>query len=152
MVANTFTINLPGWIVDEPVILDDEDSAELASSFAPTPSTSAQAIEPMVEVELSTEEEVGDEMWLLLQDPEVDISEIGTLDWEDERDFEEVEAGLNLQYPSSESAVFAETRIEEYVLTSRLRSDCVAHKLQLVIKDGFKKLDVSSDQIFSYIN
>lgn len=96
MVANTFTSNLPGWIVDE-TVFDDGDDSELASSFALIPPTSEQTIEPMVEVELSTEEEVGDEMWLLLQDPEVDISEIGTLDWENERDFEEVEAALNLQ-------------------------------------------------------
>lgn len=150
MVANTFTINLPGWIVDEPIIDDDDDDYELASSFTPPPSTSEQPTEPMVEVEISAEEEVGDELWLLLQDSEVDLSEIVTLDSEDQRQFEEVEAALNLQYPSSESAATAETRIEEYVLTNRLRSDCAAHKLQLVIKDGFKKLDVSFDQIFSY--
>ena len=51
--------------------------------------------------------------------------------------------------PSNETAP---AQVEDrYVLISRLRSDCVAHKLQLVIKDGFKTMSVSLKKFF-YLN
>ncbi len=154
MVANTFSINLPGWVVDDPVpdnTHDSETGAEV-DPFPSSPSTSSQQnLEPMVEVEISTEDDE-EAMWLLLQDPQLDTSQLSTLHELDQWDFEEVESALNQQYPSSESSSL-ETSIEEYALKSRLRSDCAAHKLQLVIKDGFKKLDVSRpilSQIFIF--
>ena len=59
--------------------------------------------------------------------------------------FVDLERELEEYLPSNETAR-AEVG-DVYVLISRLRSDCVAHELQLVIKDGFKTLSVSLKKI-----
>lgn len=97
----------------------------------------------MVDVEFSTSENDGDPIRQLIRELGLDISELGLEDQEDFDELEKVQQELDemLASPQPPDPAVLE---ESYALLYRLRSSCIAHLLQLVIKDGLKSLDVSS--------
>jgi hypothetical protein len=126
MVANTFVNNIPGWDEEEQFPIEDSvPHPPIASTSGVNPPS--QEVEPMVEIKVSTTDDDNENI-----------------------EFEDVVAELEDMMPSTDSIpcviiplTGSSTGQEtDYVLYSKLRSDCVAHKLQLVIKDGFKALVV----------
>ena len=155
MVANTFVNNFPGWDEEEQFPIED------SVLHPPIPSTSGenlpnQEVEPMAEIEVSTTDDVNenieDPLLMLLQEIGVTnaMMEAAVRDVDENDEFEDVVAGIEDMMPSTDSipcvvlplTASSTGQETEYVLYSKLRSDCVAHKLQLVIKDGFKALVV----------
>ena len=152
MVANTFKINLPGWtqvnevqLRESPSTIESIDLESVPAAGAASSTTTNDNEEEMVELEIGDEEE-NEPLWSLLQEMGIDVSEAATLNEEDADEIRSVEEGLNDIMPSSDTIVPPKNQ-EDYVLSSKLRSDCVAHKLQLVIKDGLKEMSVSAYQI-----
>lgn len=160
MVANTFLNSMPGWNNEEEFSVNEDVSADYDDS---QPFTSASNIQDRVNsqtlqqnermTELEIEDSSEDEpLWLLLQELGITFSEAGVHDNEDGREYRDLEIQLEEHMPSNETTPedpdeFGDAVAGLYVLLKRLRSDCVAHKLQLVIKDGFKTLSVSYKKI-----
>ena len=110
----------------------------------------------MVEIEVSTtdddNENIEDPLSMLLREMGISnaMMEAAVWDVDENAEFEDVVAEMEDMMPSTDSIpcviiplTGSSTGQEtDYVLDSKLRSDCVAHKLQLVIKDGFKALMV----------
>lgn len=147
VVANTFKLNIPGWTqVSEEQLRESSsitDSAELENAPAAGAASTTVTIEneeEMVELEIDDDEE-NEPLWSILQEMGIDVAEAATLDEEDAGEIWNVEEGLNDIMPSSDTIVPPANK-EDYALQSKLRSDCVAHKLQLVIKDGLKAMSV----------
>ena len=156
-VANTFLNSIPGWQNEEELPVNEHASVDYDD---PQPSTSDSNIqdrgssqtiqqnEPMTELEIADSSE-DDPLWVLLQELGIKFSEAGIHEDDDSREYRDLEKEPEEQMPSNETAP---AQVEDrYVLISRLRSDCVAHKLQLVIKDGFKTMSVSLKK-FLYLN
>lgn len=160
MVANTFLNSMPGWNNEEEFSVNEDVSADYDDS---QPFTSASNIQDRVNsqtfqqnermTELEIEDSSEDEpLWLLLQELGITFSEAGVHDNEEGREYRDLEIQLEEHMPSNETTLedpdeFGDAVAGLYVLLKRLRSDCVAHKLQLVIKDGFKTLGVSYKKI-----
>jgi hypothetical protein len=108
----------------------------------------------MVEIEVSTtdddNENIEDPLSMLLREMGISnaMMEAAVRDVDENAEFEDVVAEKEDMMPSTDSIpciplTGSSTGQEtDYVRYSKLRSDCVAHKLQLVIKDGFKALVV----------
>jgi hypothetical protein len=119
----------------------------------------------MVEIEVSTTDDdngnIEDPLSMLLREMVRPISnammEAAVRDVDENAEFEDVVAEMEdmmfstdsipcVIIPLTGSSTGQET---DYVLYSKLRSDCVAHKLKLVIKDGFKALVVILKEILN---
>nr|CAH0112994.1 unnamed protein product [Daphnia galeata] len=156
MVANTFLNSIPGWQNEEELPVNEHASFDYDD---PQPSTSdsnmqdkgssqtLQQNEPMTELEIADSSE-DDPLWLLLQELGIKFSEAGVHEDDDSREYRDLEKELEEQMPSNETA--PDQVDDRYVLISRLRSDCVAHKLQLVIKDGFKTMSREATSVISH--
>ncbi len=137
MVANTFVNNIPGWDEEEQFrpIQDPVPHPPIASTSGVNPPS--QEVEPMVEIEVSTHREMGISNAMM---------EAAVRDVDENAEFEDVVAEMEDMMPSTDSIPCVTIPLTgsstgqetDYVRYSKLRSDCVAHKLQLVIKDGFK--------------
>ena len=155
MVANTFVNNIPGWDEEEQFPIEDSvPHPPIASTSGVNPPS--QEVEPMVEIEVSTtdddNENIEDPLSMLLREMGISnaMMEAAVRDVDENAEFEDVVNEMEDMMPSTDSIpcviiplTGSSTGQEtDYVLDSKLRSDCVAHKLQLVIKDGFKALVV----------
>ena len=136
MVANTFVNNIPGWDEEEQFPIEDSvPHPPIASTSGVNPPS--QEVEPMVEIEVSTHREMGISNAMM---------EAAVRDVDENAEFEDVVAEMEDMMPSTDSIPCVTIPLTgsstgqetDYVRYSKLRSDCVAHKLQLVIKDGFK--------------
>jgi hypothetical protein len=148
MVANTFLNSIPGWSNEEELSVNEHVDSQPSTSASNIQdresSRNIQGNEPMTEVEIADSSE-DEPLWLFLQEMGITFSEAGVHDDEDDREHRELLIELEEHMPSSETTTdeLDDAVAGIYVLLKRLRSDCVAHKLQLVIKDGFKTLSVS---------
>ena len=126
MVANTFVNNIPGWDEEEQFPIED------SVPHPPIASTSgvnqpSQEVEPMVEIEVSTtdddNENIEDPLSMLLREMGISnaMMEAAIRDADENAAFE-----WCVIIPLTGSLTGQET---DYVLYSKLRSDCVAHKL-----------------------
>lgn len=153
MVANTFEINIPGWTQESEAATQEESLSAMefndrlnepstVNAAKPTSPTTTTGDE-MVELEIDCNEE-NEPLWSILKEMGVDVLEqAATLDEEDTIEIQSVEEGLDEIMPSSDTIIVPIHQDQEgYVLSSKLRSDCVAHKLQLVIKDGLQAMSV----------
>lgn len=97
----------------------------------------------MVKIDISSVEQEGDAFWSLLTGLGIEVSEfsVGDDDWEE---FEDIERSMETCMPSSNNATRPETEAGYFFKNIKLRSSCVAHLLQLVIKDGLLALQVLS--------
>lgn len=132
MVANTFMNNIPSWNQEEETLDTEADHPSADPDVSPN--------EDMVEIELPASED--DPLWVILQENGVNLAQLATLDEDEQKEAEEVVAGLEQMMPSSASIQPPTGDSPVYRLEAKLRSDCTAHKLQLVVKDGFKSLTV----------
>ncbi|KZS03787.1 Uncharacterized protein APZ42_033409 [Daphnia magna] len=139
--------NIPGWHNEDEFFANDHQSDYVpAQSSTSTSSSSeldipaAETTQSMAEIEIADATE-GDPLWVLLQELGFNFSETELNEDDDVSKFRDLERDLEEYLPSTESTF--EPLNDDYILYSRLRSDCVAHKLKLAIKDGFKTLCVS---------
>ena len=128
MTANTFELTLPGWQED------DEDQSMVIPTVSTPPTITADDSEGVEEIEIEFSLPDCDPVWEILRTHGVSLST------EDAEEIIELEYGLDETMPSSNSITLPTAEKPGYKLEFKLRSDCAAHKLQLVIKDGFKKL------------
>ncbi|XP_045032028.1 uncharacterized protein LOC116933634 isoform X4 [Daphnia magna] len=156
MVANTFMNDIPGWHNEDEFSANDHQSDYVPAQ--PSTSTSspseldilaAETTQSMAEIEIADATE-GDPLWVLLQELGFNFSETELNDEDDVSEFRDLERDLEEHLPSTESTF--EPLDDDYILYSRLRSDCVAHKLQLVIKDGFKTLSDEAAGVISHVS
>lgn len=139
MVANSFFISIPGWMGDESGDLEVTGPAFEAQNLQA--STSMDSISATDYEREMVEVEIYDPMWRILEEIEVDLTDISFEDYDVSGGFEDVPAGLELVISSISSNEF-DLDFGNYNLISKLRSNCVAHTLQPVIKDGLKALKV----------
>lgn len=162
MAANTFVNNIPGWDEEEQFPIEDSVlHPPIASASGVNPPN--QEVEPMVEIEVSTtdddNENIEDPLSMLLREMGISnaMMEAAVRDEDENAEFEDVVAEMEdmmfstdsipcVIIPLTGSSTCQET---DYILYSKLHSDCVAHKLQLVIKDGFKALGVILEEILN---
>ncbi|KZR97554.1 Uncharacterized protein APZ42_007496 [Daphnia magna] len=144
MIDNTFMNDIPGWHNEHEFSANDHQSDYVPAQ--PSTSTSspseldilaAETTQSMAGIEIVDATE-SDPLWVLLQELGFNFSETELNDEDDVSEFCDLERELEEHLPSTESAF--EPLDDDYILYSRLRFDCVAHKLQLVVKDGFKPL------------
>ena len=145
MVANTFHIAIPGWEDSTEGSSDTESIDYIQEEPLPSASSAESAAEEeeMVEIDLSSFEQEGDAFWSLLTGLGIESSEFSIGD-DDREEFQDVERNMETCMPSSNNATLPATE-EGYSLNIKLRSSCVAHLLQLVIKDGLLALKVLSN-------
>lgn len=155
MIANTFDIAIPGWSHTGPTTNSDVSESERQqtslspSNTAPSTSSTSPDEEEMIELELSpgsSENADEDPLRGILLEMGLDLSNI-VQDQDDLAEYQVVEQGLERVMPSS-TTILCPNYGMRYVLTSRLRSSCVTHLLQLVIKDGLKSLQVPFLHLF----
>lgn len=149
MVENTFVNNIPGWDDEEQFPIED---SVLHPPMASTSSVNQQEVEPMVKIEVSTtdddNENEEDPLLQLFKEMGVSNKMIGATvqDVKKNREFQDVEVDMEEMMPSTDSipcvilplTASSTGQETDYILYSKLHSDCVAHKLQLVIKDVLK--------------
>ncbi|KAK4027189.1 hypothetical protein OUZ56_016201 [Daphnia magna] len=127
MVANSFLISIPGWMGDESGDLEVTGPAFEAQNLQA--STSMDSISATDYESEMVEVEIYDPMWRILEEIGVDLTDISFEDYDVSGGFEDVPASLEL-----------------------LRSNCVAHTLQPVIKDGLKALKGNGDKVVERIS
>lgn len=132
MVANTFLNNIPRW--------DEEENEVTLNTLIPI--TEENLPDEMVEMEISDE----DPLWVLLQEAGLSLNSVAAEE-EELLEIESVENALEVMMSSSFSIITPQEKGGVYLMFSKLRSVCVAHKLQLVVKDGLKHLPVISNFI-----
>ncbi len=144
MVANTFHIAIPGWDDSRDGSSDNESTDCFQEEPFPSASAAESAAEEeqMVEIDISSGEQE-DAFWTLLTEMGIEVSDFSNGDDDDREEFEDVENYMETCMPSSNNAARPATG-EAYSLNTKLRSSCVAHLLQLVIKDGLSALKVLS--------
>ncbi|KAK4027992.1 hypothetical protein OUZ56_017155 [Daphnia magna] len=164
IVANTFVNNIPGWNDEEQFPIEDSVLHPPMASTR-TSSVNQQEVEPMVEIEVSTtdDDNENEEDPLLQLFKEMGVSnemmEALVQDVEENGEFQDVEVEMEEMMPSTDSipcvilplTASSTGQETDYILYSKLRSDCVAHKLQLVIKDGFKALVGEAALVISHV-
>lgn len=131
----------PGWEEDEAQHFDEElpeIEARLVQSLQPVAESTGDM--ERVELELDLEDPYGVlDLDLPLSDEDI-LEVVG--DGEDDSDIQDIETSLEDTYLFQAPTWTIHVDEQHYVLTSSLRSTCIAHTLQLVIKDALSTLKV----------
>lgn len=125
MVANTFDIPIPGWETNDTDTLEESRNSQIADSVA---------LDEEVSSEHSPEPSDESDVYIEL--------EFFVNDNEDEEETKDILLDFELSLPSPLSTASVINTDRASVLNSSLRTNCVAHSLQLVVKDGLAKLQV----------
>ncbi|KZS20677.1 Uncharacterized protein APZ42_012597 [Daphnia magna] len=129
----------PGWEEDEAQHFDEElpeIEARLVQSLQPVAESTGDM--ERVELELDLEDPYGVlDLDLPLSDEDI-LEVVG--DGEDDSEIQDIETSLEDTYLFQAPTWTIHVDEQHYVLTSSLRSTCVAHTLQLVIKDALSTL------------
>ena len=125
MVANTFDIPIPGWETNDTDTHERTRNPQIADSV-------------VLDKEVSSEHspETSDESEVYIE------FEFFVNDNEDEEENKDILLDFELSLPSPQSTASIINTDRAMILNSSLRTNCVAHSLQLVVKDGLAKLQV----------
>jgi hypothetical protein len=138
MLASDFGIQLPSWQSDStvPIVTENSTRALPESDFEQ---------DEAIEIEFTIDDN-GETvpLWEIVVEPAEELREAAAEDRNVLFEQEDLEQELqDTIFSLSKATQTAVSNKSEYSLSSSLRSTCVAHILQLVIKDGIKAMAVS---------
>lgn len=135
MVATKFQVSLPSWDVTN----EDFDEYEAIENDK-ADGVVHLSDESLEELEML---ETGHSQEKLVFDGEEELAEEFSLDPDLQREFDDIEFDFeNSAFILPPNPTLPSPRDKPYILLESLRSTCVAHSLQLVIKDGLSSMEV----------